>query len=231
MTRSAFFTTLICLLLPTFILQAQEQADPAALIDRVQKQFDRVNDYRADLRAEVDMKGLSVPEMKATVFYKKPDRMHVESEGFAMLPRDAVAFRPTMFEKDQYDMVIQGKETIRGHECVKVRLFARSDTIRLQRVMLYVDPARDLILRADIDPERGSSAQVTMTYTQVNGTYWLPARIEVEMDAPMRFRRPGMNRQTGDTAEKEKPARIVVRYSNYSVNRGIPDSVFEADSQ
>ncbi len=231
MTRSAFFTTLICLLLRTFILQAQEQADPAMLIDRVQKQFDRVNDYRADLRAEVDMKGLSVPEMKATVFYKKPDRMHVESEGFAMLPRDAVAFRPTMFEKDQYDMVIQGKETIRGHECVKVRLFARSDTIRLQRVMLYVDPARDLILRADIDPERGSSAQVTMTYTQVNGTYWLPARIEVEMDAPMRFRRPGMNRQTGDTAEKEKPARIVVRYSNYSVNRGIPDSVFEADSQ
>ena len=228
MIRSAFLLPLIgILLLPARITLAQEQTDPAALIDRVQTQFDRIEDYRVDLRARVDMQGLSVPEMTATVFYKKPDRMHVESEGFAMLPRDAVAFRPTMFEKDQYDMVIQGSEKIRGYECVKVRLFARSDTIRLQRAMLYVDPVRNLILRADIDPGQGSSAQVDMTYTQVDDTFWLPARIEVTMDSPMRFRSPGLKPQSGDRKAHDDPARIIVRYGNYIVNRGIPDSVFE----
>lgn len=219
------------LLLVPMLVHAQADDDPAALIDRVQAQFERVEDYRVDIRAEVDMQGLSVPEMKATVFYKKPDRMHVESDGFAMLPRDAVAFRPTMFEKDQYDMVIQGREKIRGHACVKVRLFARSDTIRLQRVMLYVDPSRDLILRADIDPGEGSSAQVDMTYTQVDNKYWLPERIEVTMDSPMRFRQPGMKPPDSEKKSDDRSASIVVRYSNYAVNKGIPDAIFEKSTQ
>lgn len=219
------------LLLAPMLVYAQADDDPATLIDRVQAQFERIEDYRVDIRAEVDMQGLSVPEMKATVFYKKPDRMHVESDGFAMLPRDAVAFRPTMFEKDQYDMVIQGSEKIRGHACVKVRLFARSDTIRLQRAMLYVDPSRNLILRADIDPGEGSSAQVDMTYTQVDAKYWLPERIEVTMDSPMRFRQPGMKPPDSEKKSDDGSASIVVRYSNYAVNKGIPDAIFEKSTK
>jgi hypothetical protein len=202
---------------------AAAQSDAHALLDRIQATYARINDYRVEITATVDMKGLSVPEMTATVYFKKPDRMHIESDGFAMLPRDAVGFHPDMFEKERYDAVIQGKEKIAGVSCVKLKLLARDDSVRLQRAMLYVDPARDIVLRMDADPGKGASAQAEFTYAKVQGKYWLPSAIDITMDAPMRMRRPG----TKGSDEADSKARITLRYSNYVVNKGIPDGLFD----
>ncbi|MBN1449171.1 MAG: hypothetical protein JXA28_14685, partial [Bacteroidetes bacterium] len=227
MIPTHLFRTTALIVLTVFLsceASAQVTEDPAALIARVQKQYDRIDDYRVNVNVVVDMTGLSVPEMTAVLYFRKPDRIHIESDGFAMLPRDAVAFRPTMFNTEQYDMVIQGTAKIHGKECVKVRMFARSDTIRLQRAMLFIDQRRDVILRADIDPGEGASAQVTLSYTRVDGSYWLPRRIDVIMESPMRFRRQGLpSKPQNDNAKDE--ANITVTYSNYIVNKGIPDSV------
>lgn len=217
-------TLLIIALSAVCGMSAAAQGEAYALLDRIQAVYARIDDYRVDITASVDMKGLSVPEMKATVYYKKPDRMHIESDGFAMLPRDAVGFHPGMFEKEQYDAVIQGKEKVGGVSCVKLKLLARDDSIRLQRATLYIDPKRDVVLRMDADPGQGASAQALFTYTKVQGRHWLPATIEISMDAPMHMRRPGMKKKDGDADSK---ARISLRYRNYVVNKGIPDSVFD----
>jgi hypothetical protein len=233
MIPTYLFRTTALIVLTVFLsykASAQVTEDPAVLLARVQKQYDRIDDYRVNVNVVVDMTGLSVPEMTAVLYFRKPDRMHIESDGFAMLPRDAVAFRPTMFDTEQYDMVIQGTAKIHGTECVKVRLFARSDTIRLQRAMLFIDPRRDVILRADIDPGEGASAQVMLSYTRVDGSYWLPRRIDVTMESPMRFRRQGIPGKPQNGNAKDE-ANITVTYSNYIVNKGIPDSVFEKSDQ
>ncbi len=224
--RSVRIILLTAVLCAAGSIPAAAQGDAYALLDRIQAVYARINDYRADITASVDMKGLSVPEMKATVYFKKPDRMHIESDGFAMLPRDAVGFHPDMFEKEQFDAVIQGKEKIAGVSCVKLKLLARDDSVRLQRAMLYVDPARDVVLRMDADPGQGASAQAEFTYTKVQGKYWLPSAIDITMDAPMRMRRPG-TKPRGDNNDGK--ARISLRYTNYVVNKGISDSVFKND--
>ena len=220
---------LFLLLLPLFLsaVHAQSQGDAAALLDAVRAQYDRINDYRADIHAVIDMKGLSVPPMDAVLYFKKPDRVQIESDGFAMLPRDAAGFHPSMIETDDYDMVVQGKQDVGGVPCTKVKLLARSDTVRLQRAMVYVDAKRALILRMDFDPGAGASATADFTYTRVDGTYWLPSRIDVEMESPMRWRRPGQRTQSDDG--KPEKAKIRMDYRNYRVNRGVPDSVFDKD--
>ncbi|MDT8325268.1 MAG: hypothetical protein RRA94_14240, partial [Bacteroidota bacterium] len=74
------------------------------------------------------------------------------------------------------------------------------------------------------DPGKGASAQAEFTYSKVQDRYWLPASIEISMDTPMRMRRP--DAKTGDGNDADR-ARISLRYSNYVVNRGIPDHLFE----
>ena len=221
---------LAALLLSVFMtpLHAQSQADAAALLGATRAQYDKVNDYKARIHAVIDMTGLKVPPMDAVMYFKKPDRIQIESDGFAMLPRDAVGFHPAMFDTDDYDMVVQGAETIGGVTCTKVKLLARSDTVRLQRAMVYIDAKRALILRMDFDPGAGASATADFTYTRVDGKYWLPSRIDVEMESPMRWRRPGQKPKADDG--KPEKARIRMTYSDYAVNRGIPDSVFEKDA-
>ncbi len=204
---------------------AQDTASPAQLLERVQQQHDRVRDYQVDISATVDMERMQVPEMNARLYFKQPDKVHIESDGFAMLPRDAVSFRPSMFDTEQYDMVIQGTETIRGIRCTKLKLLATSDTVRLQRAMLYIDTKRDIVLRMDADPGAGASAMADFTYTKVNGMYWLPKAITLEMDSPMSFRRPGVKRKSKDSAPAK--AKITLSYTHYVVNKGIPDSRFK----
>lgn len=226
MIRLLSLAILLAVHLP--LLHAQSQTDAAALLDAARAQYDRVNDYKARIHAVIDMTGLSVPPMDAVMYFKKPDRIQIESDGFAMLPRDAVGFHPAMFAKDEYDLVLQGSETIGGVSCSKVKMLARSDTLRLQRAMVYIDAKRALILRMDFDPGAGASATADFTYTRVDGKYWLPSRIDVEMESPMRGRRPGQ-RKKSDESTPEK-ARIRMTYTDYVVNRGIPDSVFDKDA-
>jgi hypothetical protein len=94
--------------------------------------------------------------------------------------------------------------------------------------MIYVDTKRALILRMDFDPGAGASATADFTYAQVDGKYWLPSRIDIEMQSPKSFQRPGQKVKS-DAPAKDEKARISMTYSGYSVNKGIPDSVFEAE--
>jgi len=211
-------------LLLIFAPRITAQQDPYQLLDRVQAVYGILDDYKVDIEATVAMQGLSVPKMTATMYYKKPDKVHIESEGFAMLPRDAVGFNPAAFEKDAYDAVIQGKESIRGIPCTKLKLLARDDSIRLQRATLYVDESRNVVMRMDADPGEGASVQADFSYSKVNGKYWLPKGIEIVMASPMRFRRPNMKKQADGEDSK---ATITIRYRNYAVNKGLSDSLFE----
>ncbi|MFZ1730205.1 MAG: hypothetical protein WBQ23_07290 [Bacteroidota bacterium] len=217
----AFFLLTVCV---------PAQQDAGAILDAVKAQYAKVNDYKVQINAVIKMKGLSVPPMDATMYYKKPDKTQIESDGFAMLPRDAVGFHPAMFNKDEYDLVVQGSTQIQGVACTKVKLLARFDTIRLQRAMIYVDTKRALILRMDFDPGAGASATANFTYAFIENKFFLPSRIDIEMASPMRWKLPGKKAQTGEEAGGDK-ARITMNYSGYVVNKGIPDSVFDSKSK
>jgi len=224
MPRIFFFLVIVIVLCPASV---SAQQDAGAILDAVKAQYEKVNDYRVRISAVIRMKGLSVPPMEATMYFKKPDRIQVESDGFALLPRDAVGFHPAMFDKDDYDMVVQGSARIGNVECTKLKLLARSDTIRLQRAMIYVDTRRALIMRMDFDPGAGSPAVADLTYERIDDRYYLPSRIDIEMDAPMRRRMPGQKSGTDKESGGDK-ARISMKYSGYVVNKGVPDSVFES---
>jgi len=225
MTKHRYLPALF-FLLALANMPASAQQDAYTLLERVQSEYGAINDYRVEVEATVDMQGLSVPKMTATMYYKKPDKVHIESEGFAMLPRDAVGFHPDMFEKEQYDAVIQGEETIQGAACVKLKLLARSDSLRLQRATLFIDPARNVVLRMDADPGEGAAARADFTYNRVQGKYWLPKTIAISMSSPMHFRRPSAKKKTESDSGK---ATINLKYKNYVVNKGISDSVFKKD--
>ncbi len=207
---------------------APAQQNAGEILDGVIAQYESVHDYQVQISATINMKGLSVPPMNATMYFRKPDKVQLKSDGFAMLPRDAVGFNPAMFNKNDYDLVMQGSERIRSVECVKVKMLAKSDTLRLQRAMIYVDSKRSLIMRMDFDPGTGSSATADFTYERVDGKYSLPSRIDIEMDSPMHMQRPGQKSTSADKSKGGK-ARITMKYHGYMVNKGIPDSVFEAN--
>jgi len=175
--------------------------------------------------------GIKTPPMTAKLFFKKPDKVHIESSGFAMLPRDAVAYNPMAFNEDLFDAMLQGEEAVGGVRCLKVKLLAKSDTVRLQRAMLYVDPARWLVLKMTTDPAQGGSADITFAYAYIDNAYFLPSKISLQMINPTGFRGPkgpGMKMDAPAAGDKRR-ASVSLVYSNHRVNKGIPDAIFKKD--
>ncbi len=213
------------LALPAWPTVAQKGAPTAGqILRKVRTQHERVNDYTTDVNVVANVPGIKVPTMNAKVYFKKPDKMHIESKGFAMLPKDVLSFNMTFFDEEKFDAVLQGEETIAGNRCHKVKLLAKSDTLRIQRAMLLVDAQRWVVLQMSLDPRAGSPVEATLEYATIDNTWLLPSTISFSMNAPMATRRHSTQNsgQQGGT-----PGTVRVTFSNYVVNKGLSDAIFK----
>ena len=72
-----------------------QSKDPDDIINKVVKNFNNVKDYQVEVNIKVDVEFLKVPETKAKIYFKQPDKVHLEAEGFAMLPKNGIEFSPS----------------------------------------------------------------------------------------------------------------------------------------
>jgi len=208
-------------------------AQPAAseIMAKVKKESARVRDYSVDMYIAVSMPGVSVPPMDATLFFKAPDKVRVKTEGFAMVPRDVLSVNPQTFDESQFDMVVQGEEKIGETSCYKVKLLAKSDTMRIQRATVLVDPNHWTLRRVTVDPDQGASVTIAFDHMMIENSYLLPSRAVITMETPNLGRWGKEARLNPSKEHKDGESKMTVRYSNYKVNKGISDSIFKEEAK
>ena len=79
-----------------------QQKNPETILDDVKKEFEKIEDYQVDVKIKVDVEFLKMPEREATIFYKKPDKFHIDSENFALLPKSGLNSSPLGFLNYDY---------------------------------------------------------------------------------------------------------------------------------
>jgi len=175
-----------------------------------------VEDYTADVTVSVDSPNLQIPRRTVRVWYKRPDRVHVESNGIAVLPRDALLLGNLGKHIADYAQAsFNGTGTLHGRPVHAIKLTPIDAGPGTGRVLVWIDSERYLLLKSEI--WRGGTRMITVTfeYTQASG-HWMPSRI-VATVAP------------GAMTGGDEGGRIEMTFANYRVNAGIPDSVFEED--
>lgn len=200
----------------------------AAILERVAAQYAGVEDYMVTLDVTTNIERMAVPPMHATMYFKKPDRVHFDAKGFAILPREGLTFNPGMLaERFLVDAVVP--DTLEGKDVLRVTMRPRSDQARTRRVVLYVNPERwtpEKFMTAGID---GRTMSATFTHARVE-EFWLPSRLFVEFSAAADTAAVPQWEQSVPGAGGRAPFRggsIEVKYSDYRVNTGLEDAVFE----
>jgi outer membrane lipoprotein-sorting protein len=197
----------------------------------VKAQSDRVKDYSAVLTASVQMERLKIPEMKVKVYFKQPDKIHVESKGFSMLPRDGIFLNPSQL-LNKFTAELVSTEKTDGGPVYIIQLTPRADQQKNGRnrppvaSKIRVDGKRWLVTKFESTTQGGGSITVEFKHGLVNGTYWLPEQITAVFDVPQRKDEsqdePGSRRQA-----LPRKGTISMTYSDYQVNTGLPDELFE----
>jgi outer membrane lipoprotein-sorting protein len=204
----------------------------SAVMANVEKGFAAVQDFTATLDAEVDMERVRVPKMTATLYYKKPDKVHVASPNFAMLPREGIVLNPALLSQ-RYQPTLKGRESVEGKELLKIELAAREARVRPSQLTIWIDPSSWTIARMESAPYQGRSLRLVMTYALQQGTMWLPQMLIASFETAARDTAVKLDLNLQGVPDPDEPRRlprsgkIFVRYLDYKINTGLSDDLFE----
>lgn len=203
------------------------------IMQNVEKGFEGVKDFIATLEADVDMERVRMPKMNATLYFKKPDKVHLVSPNFAMLPREGIILNPAVL-RERYGITLRGQDTVNGTECYRLFLTAKESRIRPAELHLWINPAGWTIARMESTPYQGRFLRLDMKYASQGGGIWLPEMLTAKFEAPARDTSSvPLDLDIQAEPRPEQPRRpprsgkITVRYRDYKVNVGLGDEIFE----
>jgi len=185
------------------------------MVQQAVRATERVEDYTADVSVAVDAPNLQIPRRTAKVYYKRPDKVHVESSGLTVLPRDALLLGNLAEHLEEYataQFAGSGRIGDRRVRCVKLSPIEASDGSG--RVLVWIDAERYLLLRSEIWRGQKRMLRVSFEHTLVDGRHWMPSRIVTELAA-------------GALGGRDEGGTIELGFSGYRVNTGLSDSIFE----
>ncbi len=212
---------------------AQNTPSGAEILKNVESTVERVQDYVVDLRATINMERLRVPAMNVTMYFKKPNKIHFESQNFAMLPREGFALNPTVL-RDRFDATVIAEETLQARKVYRLKLTAKDTKMRPQQLFLWVDPTNWTAAKIETTPYEGRSLSVAFTYKLYQSSFWLPETLKATFsvagpDTSTRFSElaPQLAPQFNEMQRPPRSGSVTIVYSNYRINTGLSDEIFE----
>ena len=223
--------------------------------DNVISQFDKIEDYQVDLKISVKMTGFRMPNKKIRLYYKRPDKIKMETRGFAILPKTGVDGNPNEF-LDMLKQVTSIKRTIHNNrpffrikgkvnqDSLKIPITVKKNEIPNITMEVLVDAKEWVITEVGVFLDLENVFSFNTNYIEVNEVM-VPERSVFNIGIkgisrwstqnPFDFGGPGSDRQDFERIAKnagydplkdEFVGEMILTFSNYTVNKGIDDSLF-----
>ncbi|MDI6828361.1 MAG: hypothetical protein QME62_07760 [Armatimonadota bacterium] len=193
------------------------------ILEKVAANYDAVMDYIVEAKVKVDSPMVHMPEMTMKIYFKKPNKLHVESkEGFVMLPKQGfLVGNPVREIMATRKLSMAGTAIVDGCKCYVIKAFHEREECKIDTT-LWIDARRWLILRMNSNPDWDSSIMMKLRYTKVANKFWLPSQSHTTIIIP-----PSPGSQAEKKPVPEKQTVIHISFSNYQVNTGLSDKIFE----
>ena len=217
-----------------------QSKDADTILNNVKEEFSKINDYVVDVNVSVDIEFLKVPDAEATIYYKKPDKVRVKSDKFALLPKEGLDFSPLGLLENDYQAFYQKEDTIDGHKVSVVKVIPLNDKSNVILSTFYIDQEKNIIRKVETSTKVGGSYTIEMKYDFTNKKYYLPdtmifsfnlSNLNIPKSIDEGFDTPEENEKKEKNKNRNTTGKVIISYKNYKVNKGIPDSVFEKENE
>jgi len=222
---------LICIVfLQTTIACAQ--GDP--LIEKVAQKLATVNDYIAEGIMKTDVSFIKASLGKVKVYFKKPNLLKVRKEGgISLLPKGGVSLTlNTLLNTKQYTAIQAGTQVLNGKSLRVIKLIPNDDRLDWVISTLWIDPVDALVYKTATTTKESGSYEISMEYGAY-AQYGLASKIIFSFNTKDYKLPNGITLEFGDEEPvskqqllKNKKGSIEIRYTRYTINKGIPPHIF-----
>ena len=220
--------------------EAKSRPDPRQVFTELVTPYRNLNDYTVRIQAKADMPTIRIPDFTATLYFKKPDRFHIETKSFAPLPRNSGLFNPFQFDPEKNRITYQRTESLNGVQADLYRVEPLDGKIMVRYFTVWTGGIPPRILQVESLSFRGTKGLVKLSYRNVeqgSGTWLLPDKVRVHLTFP----EGAPNSDAWSLATKDNPISGGMRrldevsgegdldlvYSDWQVNTGLDDGLFE----
>jgi outer membrane lipoprotein-sorting protein len=210
-----------------------QSKDPDEILEGVKAAFKKIVDYEVDIRVKIDVDFLKVPDSEAKLYFKQPNKIHVESKKFALLPRQGLDFSPLGLLSVKYTALYEQEDTIRNIPTSVVKIIPLGNDGDIILSTFWVDQSRNLIIRVESTKKPTGTFTIDFTYEKYDDYYELPSKMEFTFTVDRMMFPRGMDGQSDDEDSNDKSdsktGKVYITYANYKVNQGLPDELFETE--
>ena len=190
---------------------------PADMLARAVNWQKGIKDYTATVLVETNIPGVDMPQRKAKVYVKPPDKVHVESKGIVMIPKRALLFGDLAREiKKNTKALHVSTSTAKGRtiHCLKlVPVEENGDRPKDEpRILVWIDGKRWTVEQVKILAGDKTLVSVKFSYVKTGG-FWMPQKVACLIPK--------------GTLGSEKAGRLSVAFDDYKVNTGLTDEFFQ----
>jgi outer membrane lipoprotein-sorting protein len=201
-----------------------QQITAQKIMQNLKEHFDAINDYTVTLNIKPHIERFNTKEMRLRLYYKQPDKVHIESKGFVMIPRQLFETNPSQL-LSKFDPILIETKKDSGRTIYVLRLLSKPEKNHpALENYVFIDGERWVILKLQSIPAEGRTIDISFDYINVDNKYILPSL----MNASFNF---GNEDETVAKMKgfKGMPTKgtIEIRYSDYQVNKGLNDEIFE----
>ena len=166
----------ICVMMFTSVICTQV-SNPEEILEKVKLEFERVEDYQVDVKIKVDVDFLKMPDREATIYYKKPDKIHIDSENFAMLPKSGLNFSPLGFLNYKYTAFYEKIDTVDGTITSVIKVIPIEGDADVILSAFWIDTKRNLILKVESSRKPQGTFVIDLKYLKTSEGFWLPSSL------------------------------------------------------
>lgn len=208
-----------------FLLSPPAQNEGLKYLENAVARFDRIRDYVVDVRVHLDIEAVKAPDMEANVYFKEPDKVKIVPKGLFFMPRDVGIVNPRKFDPKKFVIEVTDTLPYDGDPAVRLLLTPKKDESGRREIVLTIDKKDWLIREISTAPFPGKTASARITYGEFDG-FMMPVKVDVKLD---------MGKMNGEAREfggqrmgmNQLKGTVEVYYSNYKINTGLSDKIFE----
>jgi hypothetical protein len=217
---------------------AAQRPEPRRVFEEILKPYRNLNDYAVKIRAEIDIPTIRVPEFTATLYFKRPDRFHVETRRFAPIPRNSGIFNPFLFDPGKNLLTYLRTENPGGTQADIYRVEPMNGKTPVRHYTVWVGGTPPQILQVESLSFQGTKALVKISHQPVaqgDEKWRLPSKSQIHLIFPKQAKGAdtlitkdspitgGMGRLDEMSGEGD----ITITYTDWRVNTGLDDGLFK----
>ncbi|MBI1343176.1 MAG: hypothetical protein GC171_09595 [Terrimonas sp.] len=216
------------------LLYGVKAQDAGALVEKIKGKYNAVKDYEANAKMKTNVVFIKAPVANIKVYYKNPDQLKIRNEsGISFIPRGSVNVNMgNIFTMSHYAAIDAGTEMVNGRNTRVIKILPDDEQSDVVLSTLYIDEAQLLVLRSKTTTKENGTYELDMFYGRY-ANYGLPDKVrftfntrDYKLPKGVTFDYDNGSAEKESEKTKDKKGTVEISYSSYSINKGIPEGIF-----